>query len=181
MIRKILLGAVAILVLAVGIVLALAAGKPDTFRIERSIVIAAPADAIQPHIDDLRAWPHWSPYEAKDPDMQREFGGAARGVGAWYAWDGDGNVGTGRMEIVESTPDHVRLRLDFVRPMEASNAADFTLTPDGNGTRVSWSMSGASPLVTKVMQVLLDFDAMLGRDFETGLANLKQRVESGAR
>lgn len=178
MIKKILLAFVAILVIGVGIVLALASGKPDTFRVERSLVIAAPVAAIHPHINDLRAWAHWSPYEAKDPDIQLEYGGAPRGVGAWSAWNGDNNVGEGRMEIVESTPQHVRLRLDFVRPMEASNGADFTLTPEGNSTRVSWAMDGKAMFVTKVMQVLVDFDGLVGRDFEEGLAKLKQRVES---
>lgn len=182
MIKTILLGLLALIVLGVGIVLALAAGKPDTFRVERSVVIAAPADAMRPQIDTLRAWTHWSPYEDKDPDMQREFGGPERGVGAWYAWDGDDNVGAGRMEVVESQPQQVRIRLDFLRPFESrDNMATFTLAPEAGGTRVTWAMEGPAPYLHKAMQVVFDMDAMIGNDFTVGLDRLKARVESGAR
>lgn len=182
MLKKILLSLVAIVVLAVGLVLVLATGKPDTFRVERSVLIAAPAEAVFPHIDDLHAWERWSAYETKDPDMQRTHSGPARGVGATYAWDGDDNVGAGRMEIVQSQPvRHVRIRLNFLRPFETESLSDFTLVPEAGGTRVTWAMEGPALFVTKIMQVLFDMDAMIGRDFEVGLANLKARAETDAR
>ena len=111
--------------------------------------------------------------------MRREHGGAPRGVGAVYAWDGNRHVGAGRMEIIESAaPSRVRIKLDFIRPFEGHNVADFTLVPEAGGTRVTWRMSGPAPLMSRVMQVVMDMDAMIGKDFEAGLAALKTRVEA---
>src|SRR5688500_15751411 len=117
---KILAAVAAVLVLAVLVVLVLAARQPDTFQVVRSTTINAPPEKIFPLINDFRQWPKWSPWEAKDPDMQRMIGGAESGKGATYAWEGDKNVGKGSMEIVESTPPRkVGLELDFERPFEA--------------------------------------------------------------
>src|SRR5438067_1402180 len=95
---------VILLILAVAIVavLVIAATKPDTFRVQRTIGIKAPPDKVFALINDLRGWSAWSPYEKKDPNMKRTFGATTVGKGATYQWDGDKNVGQGRMEIVES-------------------------------------------------------------------------------
>lgn len=163
----------AVAAVAVGVML-FASTRPDTFRVERSILIAAPAERIFPLIDDFRQWAAWSPYERLDPAMKRNYSGAASGRGAAYAWEGSGKVGAGRMEIAQSTPpSKVSMRLDFVKPFEAHNIADFTLEPQGGTTRVTWAMQGPSPFLSKVMQVFLDMDTMIGKDFEDGLANLK--------
>jgi uncharacterized protein YndB with AHSA1/START domain len=163
----------AVAAVAVGVML-FASTRPDTFRVERSILIAAPAERIFPLIDDFRQWAAWSPYERLDPAMKRNYSGAASGRGAAYAWEGSGKVGAGRMEIAQSTPpSKVSMRLDFAKPFEAHNIADFTLEPQGGTTRVTWAMQGPSPFLSKVMQVFLDMDTMIGKDFEDGLANLK--------
>lgn len=181
MIKIILLVLAVVVAIAVVAILLLASRKPETFRVERSIVIAAPPEAIFPRIDDLHAWMDWSPWERRDPAMKREHSGTARGIGAVYAWDGNKEVGSGRMEIIESVPSsRIRIKLDFIRPFEGHNIADFTFEPQAGGTRVIWAMHGPAPFLSKVMQVLMDMDAMIGRDFEAGLANLKTRAESGA-
>lgn len=181
MIKTILILLAVAIAIAVVAILLLALRKPDVFRVERATVIAAPPEAIFPHIDDLHAWMDWSPWERRDPAMKREHSGAARGVGAIYAWDGNKDVGSGRMEIVESVPSsRLRIKLDFIRPFEGHNIVDFSFEPQAGGTRVTWVMQGPAPFLSKVMQVLMDMDAMIGRDFEAGLANLKTRVESGA-
>jgi hypothetical protein len=113
-----------------------------------------------------------------DPDMKRDFSGAESGVGAKYAWDGDSNIGAGRIEITESTPQKVALSLEFLRPMECRNAADFTMTPEGSGTKLTWAMYGENTFIGKVMQVFLDMDDMCGPQFEEGLANLKRLAET---
>ena len=181
MIKTILLVLAVVVAIAIIAILLLASRKPDDFRVERSIVIASPPDAIFPLVDDLHAWMDWSPWERRDPAMKREHSGAARGVGAVYAWDGNRDVGSGRMEIVESVPvSRIRIKLDFIRPFEGHNIAEFAFEPQTGGTRVTWVMHGPAPFLSKVMQVLMDMDAMIGRDFEAGLTNLKTRVESGA-
>lgn len=167
-----------VLVALIALVLIFAATRPDHFRVERSVVVAAPAEKIFPLIDTLQNWRTWSPYERKDPAMQRTYSGPASGVGASYAWKGNKEVGEGRMEIVESTsPLKVRFKLDFAVPFEAHNEAVFALEPVAGGTRVSWAMTGASPFMFKLMGLFMNMDAMIGRDFEAGLAALKAQAE----
>ena len=165
----------------VALVLLLAALGPDTLRIERSAAIKAPPERIYPHITDLRNWRAWSPYEKKDPQLKRTFSGAASGPGAAYAWEGNGDVGTGRMEILEAVaPSTVRIKLDFVEPMEAHNVVEFTLRPTKDETVVRWSMHGPQSFLGKLVGIFVDVDRMVGRDFEAGLASLKAVAESQA-
>ncbi len=169
--------ALVVAVLLVGIV-ALAALKPDSFRVKRAITIKAAPETIFPLIDDLHRWTAWSPYEKKDPAMKRIFSGAASGRGAAYAWDGNNNVGEGRMEITESSPlTRIAIKLDFIRPFEGHNIATFTLTPNEDGTEVIWAMDGPTPFISKLMQVFFNMDKMIGTDFEAGLADLKNIAE----
>ena len=168
----------AVIVIVIAGVLAYAATQPDTFRVQRSASIKAPPDKIFAMINDLKAWAAWSPYEKKDPAMKRTFGAITAGKGATYAWQGDGNVGEGRMEIVESAPPNkVMIKLDFLKPFEAHNTAEFTLEPKGGGTLVTWAIYGPSAYVTKVMGLFFNIDSMIGRDFEAGLADLKTAAE----
>lgn len=162
----------------VALVLALAATRPDSFRIERSLAIKAPPERIYPHISDLHSWTAWSPYEKKDPQMKRTFSGSAHGPGAAYAWEGNGDIGAGRMEITEATaPSNVRIKLDFVKPMEAHNVVEFTLRPRADETVVRWSMRGSQNYLGKVVGLFIDIDRMVGADFEAGLASLKAIAE----
>lgn len=164
--------------LAAAAILGFAATRPDSFRVERSVVIAAPADRIYPLLADFRRFGEWSPWEHRDPRMKRHFSGAPQGEGAVYAWEGNDDVGEGRMEIVQATsPSMVSMRLDFVRPVEARHGADFTLVPQGDATQVTWAMHGDNPYLSKLMQVFVSMDRIVGGDFEAGLAKLKQVAE----
>ncbi|MGO4701993.1 SRPBCC family protein [Dyella sp. 2RAB6] len=169
---------VAVLVIALVIVLAIAAGRPDRFRIERTATIGAPPESIFPLIEDFHRWRTWSPYEERDPAMQRDYSGAPHGRGAIYAWDGNKQIGSGRMEIIEATPaSRVAIKLDFFRPFKANNVAEFVLEPTTAGTRVTWTMSGASPFMSKLMGLVFNFDRMVGKDFEVGLEKLRAVTE----
>ncbi|MBR0970305.1 MULTISPECIES: SRPBCC family protein [Bradyrhizobium] len=172
--------AIIAILLAAGIVsvLVFALTKPDTFRVERSLAVKAPANAIYPLVADFHRWTAWSPYEGRDPAMKRSFGGTAEGKGATYAWDGNNNVGSGHMEILEaSASSRLRIKLDFERPFEGHNTAEFTFVPQGDATLVTWAMSGPAPILSKVMQVFINMDTMIGKDFEAGLASLKKLTE----
>jgi len=163
-----------ILAIVIAAVLIMAAAKPDTFRVERSAIVNAPADRVFPLIADFREWLKWSPWEGRDPALKRTYSGADRGKGAAYAWDGNKNVGSGRMEILEVTsPSNIVIKLDFLKPFEAHNTAEFTMQPQGGATNIVWVMHGPAPFMSKVMQVFMNFDRMIGKDFEMGLANLK--------
>jgi uncharacterized protein YndB with AHSA1/START domain len=174
MLKKIAL----VVVVLVAALLAFAATKPDSFRVQRAASIKAPPEKIFPLINDLKSWSAWSPWEKLDPAMKRTHSGAASGKGAVYEWDGNKEVGAGRMEIVEaSPPSAVRIKLDFLKPFEAHNFAEFTLEPKGDGTSVTWAMYGPNTYVAKLMSVLFSMDSMVGKSFETGLANLKAATE----
>lgn len=167
-----------LLVVAICVLLFVAAGKPNAFRIQRAATIKAPAEKVFGLIDDFHVWPSWSPWEKLDPAMARTHSGAARGVGAVYEWEGNKKVGKGRMEITTAAPpSKLVIKLDFFKPFEAHNVAEFTLEPQGDTTTVTWSMHGPQPYMMKVMTVFMNMDKMVGKDFETGLANLKSMAE----
>jgi hypothetical protein len=159
-------------------VLLYAATKPDLFRVERSISIKAAPETIYPLISNLHRFTSWSPYEKMDPQMKRSFSGPDSGKGAIYEWNGNSQVGHGRMEITSADPHSgVLVQLDFISPMEAHNIAEFKLRPQGQYTTVSWSMSGPTPYLSKVMTLFFSMDKMVGDQFEEGLRNLKARAE----
>jgi hypothetical protein len=167
---------ISIVVIAVAAILAYAASKPPEFRVERTRVIPAPPEKVIALIEDFREWMKWSPYEKKDPNSQRTYSGAQRGAGAVYAWDGNRDIGAGRMEILEATPRLFRIKLDFLKPMEAHSTAEFTLEPVAGGTRVTWAMIGNMNYVCKVITVFMDSDKMCGPDFEKGLSAMEAVV-----
>ena len=159
--------------------LAYASTRSDEFRVERRLRIAAPAGKVWPLVSELRSFNRWNPYERKDPLVKGQYAGAASGVGSRYAWESD-KVGTGSMEITNQQPGRaVRMNLDFVKPFEAHNQAEFALqpTPDG-ATEVRWTMHGPANFVSKLMGVFINMDKMVGSDFEDGLQNLRQLAEA---
>jgi len=163
---------------AIAAILAYAATRPDSFLISRSAAIKAPPEKIFPLINDLHAHVTWSPFE-KDPAMKRTHSGASSGKGAVYEWDGNRQVGSGRIAIVDSVPPgKVIMALDMVRPFAAHNKVEFTLVPNGSATTVTWAMGGAQPFMAKVMGVLINCDKMVGGEFEQGLAKLKALAEA---
>jgi len=178
MIKKILVVIAAIILIPIAAVLVIAATKPDSFEIERAIRIDAVPENIFPLISDLRKFRTWSPYETKDPDMQRTFTGPESGTGATYEWNGDENIGQGQLQIVGAVePSIVTMDLRFVRPFEVQNTVEFRIEPEGQASNVTWTMRGPMPFISKVMSVFVDIDEMVGSDFEVGLANLKAFAE----
>ncbi|MEY8876919.1 MAG: SRPBCC family protein [Leptothrix sp. (in: b-proteobacteria)] len=163
----------ALLLLAVACVLLIAATRPDHFRIERSALIAAPAERLFPLIDNLREMNRWNPFDRKDPQIKGSYSGPAAGPGATYAFEGSREAGSGQLKVESSqAPSQVRMTLDMTRPMAAHNQVEFTLQPEAGGTRVTWAMSGEQPFIGRVMGVVIDIDRMVGGEFEKGLADL---------
>ena len=162
-------------------ILVVAATRPDTFEVQRTARIKAPPERIFPLINDLRAFNTWNPYEKKDPNIKGSYSGASDGKGAAYAFQGNKDVGTGRIEIVESSPaSRVTMNLLMLEPFEASNVVEFVLEPKGDATNVTWAIHGRVPYVAKIVHLFFDMDSMVGGDFEAGLAGLKAIVESPA-
>jgi carbon monoxide dehydrogenase subunit G len=178
MLKTIAVIVVVAIVVSIAVVLVIAATRPDTFRVARSTRIKAPPEAIFPLIEDFRNWSAWSPYETRDPAVKRSFGATTKGKGAEYAWEGNRNVGSGRMEITDSSaPSKLALDLHMLTPMKADNAVEFTLAPQGDATDVTWAMDGRVPYFAKIVHMVIDMDRMVGRDFEAGLAKLKAAAE----
>ena len=171
------------LVAAIALVgfIAYVATRPNELRVSREATIAAPPERIYAHLANLRGWGPWSPWERKDPGMKRTFEGPESGVGAAYGWEGNKDVGSGRMEVTKATsPSYLAIDLHFLKPFEARNTAEFTLEATGAATRVAWVMFGPANFMSKLMGVFMDMDRMIGRDFEAGLANLKALCEKPA-
>lgn len=165
-----------IVAVAIAAVLIYAATKPDTFSVQRTAAIAAPANKIFPLIDDLRAHHDWSPFE-KDPAMKRTHSGAPRGTGAVYEWEGNRNVGKGRIAITDSTPSKITMALDMLKPLKAHNIVEFSLAPNGGSTDVTWAMRGSQPYMAKLVSTFMNCDKMIGSQFEEGLTKLKAIAE----
>jgi hypothetical protein len=168
---------VIVIVVALAAVLGYAATRPDTFRVQRTISIKAPPEKILAQVNNFHDWSNWSPYEKLDPAMKRTFSGAASGPGSVYAWNGNDKAGAGRMEIKETSPSKTVIKLDFSKPFESSNVAEFSVDTQGDSSNVTWAMYGPAPYVSKVMGLFFNMDSMIGKDFEAGLANLKTVTE----
>ncbi|MGC3982965.1 MAG: SRPBCC family protein [Steroidobacteraceae bacterium] len=167
-----------VIVVAIALLLIYASTRPDSFHVERSTRIKATPDKIFALINDLHQWEAWSPYAKLDPNMKTRYSGAASGTGAMYEWDGNSQVGSGKVTIADSTPvSRVAIKLDMFKPFEGHNDVVFTLQSEGDSTTVTWAMDGASAFITKVMSVFFSMDKMVGGQFEEGLASLKGLAE----
>ncbi len=145
----------------------------STYTVERSATLAAPPQRVFDLVSDFHQWRQWSPWEDLDPDLERKHSGAESGTGAVYEWSGNKKAGQGRMEITSATaPSDVRIKLDFVKPFKSSNTTTFTIAPDGDGSKVLWSMTGPRPLFMRVFGFAFNMDKLVGKDFEKGLARL---------
>lgn len=175
MFKKILI----VLVVVIAAFLGYAATRPDTFEVSRSAVIKAPPQRVFDIVNDFHHFPQWSPWQHLDPNMQTTYAGPQNGIGSSYAWSGNDKAGQGSMKITEAqAPSKIAMQLDFIKPFASTNTVDFAFVPEGDGTRVTWTMRGNSPFGMKVMSVFMPMDKAIGPDFEHGLANLKSVAET---
>jgi hypothetical protein len=176
--KKVALGLVAALAVFVVVV----ATRPSEFRIARSLTMHAPDTVVFALIDDFHAWQQWSPWEKRDPDMKKEFSGPASGAGAVYSWQGNDEVGSGRMTITGSDPSRqVDIELEFLKPWRTTSETHFTIVPKGDDVEVTWAMQGQSDFAGKAMGLFMDMDSLVGKDFEAGLVAMKQLAEQKAK
>ena len=153
-------------------------GQPDEFAVSRRIKIAAPADAVFPYVNELRNWEAWSPWAKLDPNCKMTYDGPPAGTGANYAWSGNNKVGVGRNTITQSVPNElVRFRLEFQKPMVATNDVEFTFDSDDGQTVVTWAMHGKNSLGGKIFGLFMNCEKMCAKQFDKGLAQLKSAVE----
>jgi len=178
MLKKILLGLVAVIVALAGFV----ATRPAEFSMQRTATIQASPDIAFALVNDFHNWEQWSPWEKLDPAMKKTYEGAAAGTGAKYAWAGNDEVGEGRMTIEESKPSEaIRIKLEFLKPWEATNTTHFLFKPEGETVSVTWKMEGTNTFVGKAFWTFIDMEGMLAKDFDKGLAAMKTAAETEAK
>jgi len=155
--------------------------QPSTYSVQRSATIAAPPATVFGQVNDLKAWDAWSPWKKLDPNAKMTMSEPSAGKGATFSWAGNDQIGEGRMTILESRPDEfVGLEQVFVKPFAGRAETTFALAPEGSGTKVTWKLFGTKDFFSKAVCMLMDMDAMIGKDFEEGLANIKAVAEKSA-
>ncbi|HWH78832.1 MAG TPA: SRPBCC family protein [Candidatus Binatus sp.] len=156
--------------------------QPADFRVSRSATVSAPPSAVFAQVNDFHKWEAWSPWAKLDPSAKNSFEGPSAGTGAIFKWSGDNNVGAGTMTVTESRPSElIRIKIDFLKPFEATNTAEFTFKPEGNQTLVTWSMFGTNNFIAKAFCLFNNMDKMLGGEFEKGLAQMKVAAQAAAK
>jgi uncharacterized protein YndB with AHSA1/START domain len=173
-----------LLVLAIAIVafVVVVAIQPDDFKVTRSAAVAAKPAVVFAQVNDFRKWEQWSPWAKIDPTMKQTFEGPPAGEGAILKWSGNAKAGEGKMTLIKSRPPElIDIKLDFEKPMKATNFTQFTFTPQGQGTMVTWTMSGRQNFIQKAFCLLLNGKQMVGKDFEKGLAQMKSQAEAAAK
>jgi len=169
---------IAIIVLLLAAFLLYVAALPDQFRVERSLPLRATPEQIFPLINDFHEWEAWSPWEKIDPAVRRTYDGPAQGKEAVYAWNGNKQLGEGRMEILETQPfSYLRIQINFYKPFAAQNIIEFRLEDKGATTLVSQVMFGPCNFISKLMSLFFSMDKMVGKKFDEGLLSLKNIAE----
>src|SRR5436305_891107 len=168
--------------------------------IERSAVVIAPLGAVQSRIANLQQWTTWSPWERRDAEFDRKFDGPASGAGATYSWAGDEAFGAGRLTVVSAASGKVRVLSEIDRPVRAvtdfefdfvagetgtqvasSSDVEFTLAPEGSGTRVTWTIAGDKDASGKAFGLYAVPLQKFGDDMDDCLARLKTLIETDRR
>lgn len=177
----IVVGVMLAVVIAIAILFLVTKNRPDSYSLERKIDIPTTTETIYPLMVNLKAWEKWSPWEDVDPNLSRTYEAPDSGVGAVYMWQGNQKAGAGRMEITEAIENEsVAIRIDFLKPMKATNHTELKMVPLGSQTQVVWTMTGETNTVSKMMSVFMDMEKMIGPDLERGLENLKTESTSSS-
>lgn len=149
---------------------------PGTFKVTRSVVVGAAADKVYPLIAEPRRWKDWSVWNRRDPGMTITYAGPESGVGAMWEWKSK-SEGDGRMTFTAAEPGR-RAAFDLFFPdFGTTSRGELLLTPEGSGTRITWTMNGDMGKNPLFHWMALMMDGMVGKDFEAGLANLKTLAE----
>jgi len=158
--------------------LVIAATKPNSFQVDRSITIHASPERVFSLIDDLHSWEAWSGDNEGDGRAQKIFSGPASGTGAMAEWHGSGRTGAAKMIITESVvPSKVSVKVDWIKPFEAHNLNEFTIHAQGSETKVVWNIQASNLYAMKVNGIFVKIESAFGKHMESGLNNLKRVAE----
>lgn len=174
---KILKRILLIIVILVVVVLIVAAFLPSQCKVERSLLMSASSDAISAKITDLHSWDEWSPWKEADSAAEYKYNDTI-GVGGWMDWTGK-IIGAGKLSITKVTPDSVQYFLAFREPFQSESNGSFSFVKTDSETVVTWTdIESLSWPMGRLMSLFMNFDEMLGPDFEKGLDKLKKATEN---
>lgn len=167
----------ALMVIPIGLIV-ISLFLPSRYRVERSLVMQAKAEAVYAQVSVLKKWPDWTAWTvAKYPDMKCSFAGPESGVGASYSWEGKSS-GVGSLKVTRADAGkRLDYDMDFENGKYLSTGA-IVIEPENGAVKVTWFNEGNlgwNP-VSRYFGLLMD--RMMGPDFEEGLRKLQQRVEA---
>ncbi len=155
---------------------------PDVTHVERTATYAATAQDVYPHLVDLQKFTEWSPWTEMDPNSKVTFSTPSDGLNATYEWEGNDDVGHGKMTVVKLEKNAlVTHKLEFFSPWEGVSETSFIVKPEGDKVSVTWTFDQKNDFMGKVMTTFMDMDDMLGPDYEKGLAKLGEKAEAAAK
>lgn len=180
--KKFLVVTAGVIGAAVLVFVIIVALQPAEYHVERSATIEAPPEVVFEQVDSFRNWENWSPWLDRDPDAEGSFDGPERGEGAIFEWSGNREIGAGRMTITESRArEYIEIKLEFFEPYESQTTTAFAFSETDNGaTEVTWSMSGENNFISKAIALFVDFEEMVGQDYERGLVLLEEAAMAEA-
>lgn len=173
--------ALIVFVTLVIVLIVIIAKRPSTYSYVRTLSMPHSVDKIFPHVNNLKKWNDWSPWVQLDPNCKTTYEGPEAGLGAIMKWDGNKKVGTGSLTITSSLPNtRIMYRLNFIKPFKGTSEAEISFKPEGEGTLVSWTMTGNNNFTAKAMSLFMDCEKMIGDKFDEGLDNLDETVAKAA-
>src|ERR1700712_4931241 len=149
-----------------------------SYSVERTVNVKAPASRVHGLVNDFHHWTGWSPWEDPDAHLDRSYPGPDEGIGAHYAWSGNRKAGAGSMEITRSSAEEIVVDVEFLKPFKSTSTTVFSFVTAGEGTDVTWQMTGEQKGMMAVFGKLMKMDKLIGPDFEKGLARVKVAAES---
>lgn len=152
-------------------------------HMERSIVVNAPPASVFQQLASFEEFNKWSPWVKMDPNAKQTIEGPATGVGAKMSWDGP-ETGRGSQWTVEYEENKRIKNAMAFEGMEGATFAEFVLEEVPEGTKVTWTYDNdvketgfGNASMTKFFNAFM-LEGMLGKQYEEGLAAMKQIVES---
>ena len=168
-----ILAAIVFIVLFLGII------APKSYNVSRSIEIARPKGAVFENLKFLKNQDAWSPWNKKDPNMEKKFIGTDGEVGAISYWNGNKDVGEGEQELTKIVDgERIESELRFLKPWKSTSDAYITTEEvNKDSTKVTWGFSGKNKFPTSIFMLFMNMDKSVGKDFEEGLASLKRILD----
>jgi hypothetical protein len=168
-----------IVLVVVLLVIVLATVAPKTYNVSRNIVVQKPVDEVFHVVRSLVKHDEWSPWSKKDPEMEKKLTGTDGEVGSMMYWDGNKDVGSGEHEITGIVENEiVESELRFLKPWKSTSSAYIKTEANGDETKVTWGFSGKNKFPFSIMMLFMSMEKHVGKDFEEGLQNLKNMLES---